>query len=134
MNRLILKGILYFFGFVVVIGSISYVLGWFGSAATVAKKEFGPQVALKKYEWFINASNQLNKQAIDIELYQAKIDRTCTSHMDRLAREQCMVWEQELIGVKSNYNSVVAEYNSQSEKFNWSLFNTKNLPTNYTTK
>ena len=134
MNKLILKGILYFFGFIVVIGSISYVLGWFGSAATVAKKEFGPQVALKKYEWFINASNQLNKQSIDIELYQAKIDRTCTSDIDRLAREQCMVWEQELIGVKSNYNSVVAEYNSQSEKFNWSLFNTKNLPTSYTTK
>jgi len=117
------------------INIVGTFFGYFGEAASVAKKEFGPQSALTKYEWFIETSNQLKKKQSDILVYQDKINKmNCDEIHDRLTGEACMTWYQELAGVKSSYNDLVAEYNSQSQKFNWSMFNTKNIQTTYNTK
>lgn len=50
----------------VFVSVIGYGLGWFGGAARVAQKEFGPRAALEKYEWFKNAAAQLEKKQADI--------------------------------------------------------------------
>lgn len=113
------------------LSALGMLFGWFGSAAKVTQKEFEPEAALKKYEWFISAANELDKMDSDILIYKDKQDQLCVSGMDRIAREQCMIWGQEVAGIKSAYNGLVAEYNSQSQKFNWNLFNTKNLQTTY---
>lgn len=111
-----------------VVGSF---FGLFSEAATVAKQEFGAKASLKKYEWFKDASAQIKKLDSDINVYVVKQDTMCNGDMDRLAREQCMLWSQEVAGIKSAYNDVVAEYNAQSKKFNWSFYNVDNLPVSY---
>ncbi len=128
----LLVGIM-FIAFVVNIVGSSF--GYFSDAAAVAKKEFGPKAALTKYEWFIDASNQIEKKKKDVIIYQSKIDDMCDKIYDRYTGEQCMTWYQELAGIKSSYNDLVADYNSQSQKFNWSMFNTKTpIPKQYKTK
>ena len=60
--------VLFFLGsFIITIG---YGLSWFGEVAIVAKQEFGAKAMLKKYEWFKDASAQLDKKLEDIEIYK----------------------------------------------------------------
>jgi hypothetical protein len=119
---------------VFMLSGVGMLMGWFGSVAEVAKKEFGPQAMLTKYEWFINASNELEKMDSDIQIYSGKQAQLCVPGMDRISREQCMTWGQEVAGIKSAYNGLVSEYNSASQKFNWKSFNTKNIQTSYVRK
>ena len=116
------------------LSGLGMIFGWFGNAAAVAKKEFSPEASLKKYEWFIDASEQINKLDSDIKVYKDKQDMLCVEGMDRIAREQCMTWGQEVAGIKSAYNDVVADYNAQSRKFNWDLYNTQKIQTSYVRK
>jgi len=116
-----------------VIGLTSFIIKGTGEAIDVAHKEFGAQAALSKYEWFIDTSAILDKMASDIGIYTEK-QKMCETVRDRLAREQCMLWSQEIAGIKSTYNDTVAEYNSASKKFNWELFNTNDLKPIYQTK
>ena len=110
---------------------VSNTSKWLDGAVEVAHKEFSAEAMLKKYEWFKDASNQIIKRGKDIQIYAEKQSTMCVGQIDRLAREQCMMWSQEVAGVKSAHNSLVAEYNAQSSKFNWSAFNADNLPTRY---
>lgn len=116
-------------------GIIGNIFGLFTGAVQeatqVAKTEFGPKASLKKYEWFKDASEQIKKLDRDIAVYESKSNTLCVSGMDRLAREQCMLWAQEVAGIKSAHNDVVAEYNAQSNKFNWSMYNVDDIPTMY---
>jgi len=116
-----------------VIGLTSFIIKGTGEAMDVAHKEFGAKAALSKYEWFIDTSAILDKMASDIGIYTEK-QKMCETVRDRLSREQCMLWSQELAGIKSTYNDTVAEYNSASKKFNWELFNTNDLKPIYQTK
>ena len=121
---------------VVGVGSIAATgMGFFTEAATVAKQEFGPQAMLKKYEWFKNAASEIRKKQADVSMYQAKIDRMASvDGLDRTEREKLMIWEQELLGVRASLNGLVAEYNAQSSKFNWSAFDTNDqVPTFFET-
>jgi len=109
---------------------ITNLTTWLGGAAKVAQKEFSAEAMLKKYEWFKDASHQIEKRGKDIQIYTEK-QTMCVGQIDRLAREQCMMWSQEVAGIKSAHNSLVAEYNAQSSKFNWSAFNADNIPVTY---
>ena len=113
------------------IALLNFAFGLFGSVATVAKKEFGVETSLKKYEWFMNASSELRAKGFDIDLYQSKIDRLCSKEP---INQNCYLYEQESFGLRSSYNSLVAEYNAAGKKFNWSLYNTQELQQTYTTK
>ncbi len=129
------------FGAVIVIGivisAVGYGLGWFGEAAQVAQKEFGPQAALQKYEWFIDQSNAIAKMDQDIALYEKRVKdiderykkygevakwpiniTTTYNHETETAKT-------DLLAVVSQRNNLVKEYNAASDKFNWSLFRTK---------
>lgn len=126
-SKRIIKKIL-FFAIPLLLGMsvLSYTLGWFSDAAQVAKKEFSPQTMLRKYEYFKDASQQLIAKGGDIEIYEGKINRLCAGEMDRISRENCGLYEQELAGLKMSFNGLAAEYNSQSNKFNWESFDQTN--------
>ena len=116
-------------------GAISYVLGWFGETAQVAKEEFGPRAMLKKYEWFKDVSAQLEKKQADIAIYEQRLENMENDYQGqerqqwtREDREQCNVWQSEIAGVKASYNSLAADYNAQMAKFNWKFANKGDLP------
>ena len=120
---------------IALLSGLAGLFGWFGDAADAAKKEFGPKAMLTKYEWFIDTSKQIERMQADITIYQVKQEICVVPKgmykADRIEREQCMLWAQEVAGIKSSYNDIVAEYNSASSKFNWSMFDTANIPTSY---
>lgn len=127
---------------IALIGGLGYAFSWFGEAGNVVKEEFGPRNSLVKYEWFKDASNQLEAKQQDIGVYEtrlkaleeqyANVQRKDWPRDDREAYNQQTA---ELAGLKASYNALVAEYNASSEKFNWSYANTEgNIPRSYQTK
>jgi len=131
MTTELFKETLKWLGVIIVISAILFVVGIFGETAQVAKDEFGAKASLKKYEWFINTSNEIDKLSSDIKIYENK-QLMCSNRIkDRIASEQCMLWLQEVAGIKSAYNDVVSEYNSASSKFNWEFYNTQNIKPKY---
>lgn len=119
----------------IVTGVVGYALGWFGEAAKVAQDEFGPKAALAKYEWFKDASAELDKKQADIKVYESRITNmeegykgTPRVKWPREDREQYNLWQTEVAGVKAGYNSLAAEYNAQMVKFNWRFANKGDLP------
>ena len=132
---LIIKVIVAIFIIGIFISVIGYGLGWFGETAHVVKKEFGPEVILEKYEWFKDASAQLDKKRADIEIYEQRVSNmesdyegTERKNWDRTDKEQFNQWQTEVAGVKASYNGLAAEYNAQMKKFNWRFANRGELP------
>lgn len=118
--------VLIFIGLSVLFGTIGLIGGLFSSGAKVVQKEFYPEALLRKYEWFKDAAAQLDKKRADIQIYEARLKEATT--VDRTDREQRMLWATELAGIKSSYNSLAADYNSQMSKFNWRFTNVGDLP------
>ncbi len=109
-----------------IFGAVSLVGGFFSSSARVVQKEFYPEALLRKYEWFKDAAAQLDKKRADVAVYEARLKEAKV--IDRVEREQRMLWQTELAGVKSSYNALAAEYNAQMAKFNWRFTNIGDLP------
>ena len=99
------------------------------------KEEFGVKSLLKKYEWFKNASAQLDAKLASLKAYSARKKAMVESYKDtprrdwaREDREQFNLWEIEMAGLKANYNNLAASYNSQMAKVNWRFANVGGLP------
>lgn len=114
---------------------VGSVLGWFGEAQQVAHEEFGPKAMLEKYEWFKDASAQLDKKQADVGVYGSRMkameqsyEGKSRSDWPREDREQYNVWVSEVAGVKASYNDLAAQYNAQMKKFNWRFANKGDLP------
>ena len=116
---------------------VGYFLGWFGEAAKVTQEEFGPRAALKKYEWFINQANAIEKMDQDIALFENRIKQVDEEysqygndkakwplHTQVMYNERKKTVQDDLVAVVSQKNNLVREYNAQSDKFNWKLFET----------
>lgn len=125
---------------VIGISILGYFGGWFSEAGKVAKDEFGAKAMLKKYEWFKNASAELEKKKADILVYEQNLKNMEESYgkipryeWDRTDKEQYNQWQLEVAGIKASYNMTAAEYNAQSSKFNWRKFKGKSdlPPTEY---
>ena len=108
---------------------------WFRESKQVAQEELGPKELLRKYEWFKNASSQLDKKQADIKVYQKRITTMSKDYVDlprnkwpREDREQYNLWQSEVAGIKASYNTLAAEYNSQMSKINWRFTNVGELP------
>jgi len=121
--------------FAVAVGIAGNFFGWFGEAASVARQEFGTKEMLRKYEWFKDASAQLDKKQADIEVYKSRLQKLASDYQDiprykwdRTDKEQANLWQQEVAGVIASYNSLAAEYNSQMSKINWRFANVGSLP------
>lgn len=117
------------------VGGIGYVFGWFAETGQVVQDEFGPRAMLKKYEWFKDASANLDKKLADIKVYESRMTGMTESYQNatrakwaREDREQYNVWSSEVAGVKASYNALAAAYNSQMAKFNWRFANRGELP------
>lgn len=108
-----------------VIGTVGWGLGWFSEAGQVAQEQFGARAGLIKYEWFKNASAELDKKKADIVLYEdrlASFERdygTDRTRWQRDVREQANQARTEYVGVVASHNSLAAQYNANSSKFNW---------------
>lgn len=116
--------------FVLLLGAIGNGLGWFHQATTVVAEEFSPREMLRKYEWFKEASAQLDKKQADIALYHTRMaamppDRAT---WDRTDKETFAQWQSELLGVTASYNALAADYNAQMAKINWRFANAGMLP------
>jgi hypothetical protein len=110
---------------VAAIWGIGTVFGWFGEAADVAKKEFGPAAAVQKYEWFKDAASQLDRKKADLSMFDARVDslKKNGGSPDSIAQA-----EAERIGVASSYNDLAARYNSSMAKANWRWANAGDVP------
>lgn len=98
-------------------------------AIDVAKKEFAPEVMLRKYEWFKDAAAGLEAMDANLAGMESKIRSmedgyagVSRKDWDRWDKQQYNIWQAELMGVKQVYNSIAADYNAQSNKFNWRMF------------
>ena len=121
-------------------GAASYGFGWFSEAGKVAKDEFGPKAALVKYEWFVDAANQVKASDANIKSYRTKMKALESQYAGkprgewaRDDRESQTQWASELAGIVANRNNLVAEYNANSKKFNWSFAKTHDpaVPTEF---
>lgn len=122
-------------GIIIVTSLVGYGLGWFGEAAQVAHEEFGPRATLTKYEWFKDASAQLDRKKNDIGVFSAKQEELKKAYegiprpqWPRTDLEQYNQWASEIAGVKASYNDLAAEYNAEMAKFNWAFANKGMLP------
>ena len=126
MSRWFWRVVLIVLGLSILFGTIGLIGGFFSSGAKVVEKEFYPEALLRKYEWFKDAAAQLDKKRADIQVYAARLKDATV--VDRTEREQRMIWQTELAGIKASYNALAAEYNSQMVKFNWRFTNVGDLP------
>jgi hypothetical protein len=131
------KIILLIFGLGIVMGLLGWGLGWFSEAGQVAQKEFGANAALQKYEWFIDQANRIDKMDQDIALFRNRLSSTekqysgygkdmskWPPHIQVQYNKDVGQSRDDMIAVISQRNNLVRDYNAQSQKFNWSPFET----------
>lgn len=114
---------------------ISGVMSFGGGVAKVASNELSPTVLQQKYEWFKDASAQLDSKVANIEVYQGRITRMNKmyegmprTHWNRADIDQVNLYESEVGGIKASYNSLAATYNAEMSKWNWRFTNIGDLP------
>ena len=107
----------------IILLSIIAVLVLFTS---IIQRAFSPKISVQKYEWFKDASHEIIRKGKDIELYKDRVEK-CYHYTP----QKCSLLEEQFFGLKSNYNALIAEYNSNSDKFNWAIYNSNNLPISY---
>lgn len=120
--------ILFLTGLGIVIGVINRSCSVADEAAGVAQKEFGAKALLTKYEWFKEASAQLDAKLATLKIYQASVAKAEKNAKDRTDKERLAVRESEFLGIKASYNLLAAEYNARMAEFNWKFTNRGDLP------
>lgn len=106
--------------------SCTVVDSWLTESGQVAREEFNPRVALKKYEWFKDAAAELDRKRANISVMQKSLDELYKSYTgtkradwaqgDRAEQAQLTA---ELNGLRSSYNSLAAQYNVAMAKINF---------------
>ena len=112
-----------------------FVAGYIEEAATVAREELGPRELLRKYEWFKDASAQLDAKQASISVYASRVsdmekeyEGASRKEWDRVDKQQMSQWQSEVAGVRASFNQLAAEYNAQMAKMNWRFCNIGDLP------
>ena len=111
---------------------------WFSEAEDVGMEQYGPKAMLGKYEWFINQNNAIQKMNNDILIYKKAHNNVKINYVQNYGEPS--KWDLAIktmynkefndtkltyISIVSQRNNLVKDYNSQSEKFNWSTFKTR---------
>lgn len=100
-------------------------------------EQFKPEELLRKYEWFKDASSQLDQKIATLKTYETRFgnikmsygnDSTNRRVWDRSDKEQWNIWQSEYLGIKASYNDLCAQYNSSMVKFNYRFCNIGDLP------
>lgn len=107
------------------------------NAQQTVYEQFSPSELLKKYEWFKDASAQLDAKNANLSDYRQRFGSmkegygTDSLHRNKWSREdkeQWNIWESEESGVKASYNDLAAQYNAAMAKFNYRFCNKGQLP------
>jgi hypothetical protein len=103
-----------------------------------AHQEYDPSAMLKKYEWFKNQSARIQKMDQDItnaktlrdgirsqfEADNGKDHKSWDPVTRKQYQDKVDLQDQMVTATVSQRNSIVADYNAQSAKFNWASFKT----------
>lgn len=104
-------------------------VSWFaGRTIDVVKQQIDPQELLRKYELFKDESAALDAKLASISIKEYQLREVRSLPMDRTNREQLMIWQQELGGMKYSFNALAADYNAQMAKINYAFCNVGQLP------
>lgn len=105
------------------------------SAVDVFQEQTEAHELLRKYEWFKDASAQLDKKKADIRVYDSRFANLKNAYSgqprsawSREDREQSNIWESEVSGIKASYNGLAADYNAAMAKINYAFCNRGKLP------
>jgi hypothetical protein len=108
---------------------------YYQNAKDTAFEEFKPSELLKKYEYYKDASAALDKKIADIQVYDVRVNSLIDQYKGvkrtdwaRDDREQLSIWQSEVAGIKSSYNTLAADYNAAMSKFNFAFCNVGKLP------
>ena len=127
---------LYLVLFIVGMSVLSFGCHWFGDGAATMHKEFDPSAMLKKYEWFRNQSqyiatatqnvtNQRNlaeKIKSQFEVDNGTDHKSWDQDTRHAYQSKLDFSEQQALALVATRNSLVADYNAESSKFNWAPF------------
>jgi hypothetical protein len=93
--------------------------------------EFGPKAQFERYQKFKDLAAALDASQADIDMYSARLEALEViprSKQDRLDKQEIQQVRAELIGVRSKYNRMAAEYNAAMAKINYRYANVGMLP------
>ena len=115
--------------------TIGEISRYIRNLSDTAFEEFSPEALLEKYEWFKDASAQLDKKLADIKVYSGRTENMNEAYKGvprnqwaRTDLDDYNIWTSEVSGIKASYNSLAGEYNSQMAKFNYRFANVGELP------
>lgn len=100
-------------------------------------QQFKPEELLRKYEWFKDASAQLDNKVATLSDYEGRFHNLKQSYgsdsgsrrqWSRSDIEQWNIWQSEYTGLQASYNDLSAQYNSTMAKFNYRFCNVGMLP------
>ena len=115
------------------------VNGWMDDGVKTIHQEYDPSAMLKKYEWFKNESERIKKMDQDIantsklrdgvksqfESDNGKDHTKWDPITKKQYQEKVDLQDQMYLSTVAQRNSIVADYNAQSSKFNWEPFKSK---------
>lgn len=128
---------LFIFGFSLIWGTCNTATKIMDNAQKVVYDQFKPEELLRKYEWFKDASAQLDAKVANIGAYATRYqdlksaygpDSLSRAKWSRDDRESWSQWKSEESGVKASYNDLAAQYNAAMVKFNYRFCNVGGLP------
>lgn len=115
--------------------SCTVVNAWLTESGQVAREEFNPRVALKRYEWFKDAAAELDRKRADISVMQKSLAELEKSYAGTPRRDwaegdrsELAQLTAELNGLRSSYNDLAAQYNAAMAKINYAFANVGQLP------
>jgi len=120
-----------------IMGTCNTAVKMVNNANKVVYDQFKPEELLRKYEWFKDASAQLDAKLANLNDYRQRYatikegygaDSLNRSKWSRDDREQYNTWQSEESGVKASFNTLAAEYNAAMSKFNYRFCNVGGLP------
>ncbi len=121
------------------IGAVNFVIGYVNDGAQVVREETSPRALLNKYEWFKDASAQLDAKKANIAAQELRLKALTDAYVvegkaqprSQWARTDLESFNQitaEVSGLKASYNDLAAQYNAQMVKINFAFANVGQLP------
>lgn len=113
----------------IVLSLVGRACTWTSGALDTVQQEVSAKELLRKYQWFKDASAQLDKKVADVKVYDRRVKVIeGNKNPTRADQEQLYIWMSEVAGVKASYNGLAAEYNSAMSKINFRFVNVGDLP------
>lgn len=113
---------------------VGHGMNWANRAVEVTAQQVDPAELLRKYEWFKDASAQLDSKLSSIKIFKQRTeDILKSSDKTRSDKEAYYLALTEVAGMRASYNQLASEYNSQMSKINWRFCNIGTLPQGATT-